>query len=178
MGYIVVFCLWERADSGILSSSRSKQQWPQCHARTYIIHIHHTSARSSKPNHTQHQVHPLLLCAGVLERPHAVARHVPVCARCSVHPASSCRFRVPICAAVFLGLGLGLLDDRAGDVEAVLCRGGRGGGFSLLGGSGCRGDEGLEDCILVVLSVRTYGEYLGPRFLRMLLRRTIIWELH
>lgn len=90
-----------------------------------------------EPGNTDNNVQTPLLSAGVLERPHAVAVHVPESARGRVHPSL---------ADLFGASGGGLVDDAlldngAVDGESV----GRRRGFLV--GCGC-GDEVFQDRVL------------------------------
>lgn len=99
-----------------------------------------------KPRHANNNIQPPLLTSGVLERPHAVAVHVPECARGGVHPALS--------GVALRALGCGALVDHALLHDCAVYGEAVGGGFGGVRGGGS-GDEGFQDGVLgdlVVLS--------------------------
>ena len=76
-----------------------------------------TRSTHSKPRHTNHNVQPLLLGPGVLERPHAIAVDIPKGASSGMQPALASVTG----AAVRRGslVDEALLDDGAVDGKAV-----------------------------------------------------------
>jgi hypothetical protein len=96
-----------------------------------------------KPRHANNDIQPPLLTSGVLERPHAVAVHVPECARGGVHAALS---GIALCA-----LGCGALVDHALLHDCAVYGEAVGGGLGGVRGGGS-GDKAFQDGVLGELS--------------------------
>lgn len=110
-----------------------------------------------KPSHANNDVQPPYFAAGVFERPHTIAIHIPVSAGSRVHTA----------LADFAGTTGGgfvddaLLDDGAVYGEAVGWCGGCGCGAVLLLFGGCGRDERFEDGVLYFHALD--GLFLGRK---------------